>query len=172
MAFFSPSWVYSLETMAKIPKPQCRQLSNTQVNAEKNHPRQLLQDFVFKHLRSLFPGVCSGRYVSKGHFKSPRMLFFLELAEEERSVLNFTWHGLLVWVNIKGWNPLLGYWKYFPHWWWCQQGWHHHHIQGYVFPTEPRAGLPLAKSLPMTAIESSREAQEGSGLGSKLPCIR
>lgn len=51
--FFFPSWVYSSETMAKIPKLQCWQLSSTQVNAE-NHPRQLLQDFnFFTHLQLL-----------------------------------------------------------------------------------------------------------------------
>lgn len=34
--FFSPSWVYCSETMANVPKPQCQQLSNTQVKAEKS----------------------------------------------------------------------------------------------------------------------------------------
>lgn len=36
MAFFSLLGLLLRETMAKVPKPQCRQLSNTQVNAEKS----------------------------------------------------------------------------------------------------------------------------------------
>ena len=36
MAFFSLLGLPLRETMAKIPKPQCRQLSDTQVNAEKS----------------------------------------------------------------------------------------------------------------------------------------
>lgn len=42
---------------------------------------------------------------------------------------------------------------------------------GLSFPTNPRAGPPLAKSLPVTAIEPSGEAQERGGLGYKQPYI-
>lgn len=64
----------------------------------------------------------------------------------------------------------LAHLEYFPQGWWFQQGWHHHHIQGYVFPINLRAGLPLAKSLPVTAIEPSGNSGRG-GLGYKLPYI-
>lgn len=44
-------------------------------------------------------------------------------------------------------------------------------FRAFFFPTNPRAGPPLAKSLPVTAIEPSGEAQERGGLGYKQPYI-